>query len=80
MTQAMTVPMGWRRRTAVAWSLAVFSVLVLVAALVLLALNAGHMQPGRTGSYGILAVAVGLYVGTGPPSGASSWPGSATSA
>ena len=47
------------------WLLTGLAVLVLAAALVLLGLNVGQMDPGRIGVYAILAVAVGLYAGTG---------------
>ena len=47
------------------WLLTGLAVLVLAAALVLLALNVGQMDPVRIGVDAILAVAVGLYAGTG---------------
>jgi hypothetical protein len=40
-------------------------VLVAVAALVLLGLNASQVEAGRIGVYGILAVAVVVHAGTG---------------
>ena len=49
----------------VAWSLAGFAVLVLVAALVLAGLDAGRMTAGRVVFYGIAALAVVVYVGAG---------------
>jgi hypothetical protein len=47
------------------WLLTGLAVLVLAAALVLLALNVSQMDPVRIGVDAILAVAVGLYAGTG---------------
>ena len=47
------------------WLLTGLALLVLAAALVLLALNVGQMDPVRIGVDAILAVAVGLYAGTG---------------
>jgi signal transduction histidine kinase len=61
----MTVLAGRRWVRVVAWSLAGFTVLVLVAALVLLGLNASRMAAGRIASYGIGAVAVVVYAGVG---------------
>jgi hypothetical protein len=49
----------------VAWLLAGFTVLVLVAALVLLGLNADRVGGDRVGAYVILVVAVVVYAGTG---------------
>src|SRR5277367_1442803 len=56
---------GRRRQVCVmSWLLTGLAVLVLAAALVLLALNVGQMDPVRIGVDAILAVAVGLYAGT----------------
>jgi signal transduction histidine kinase len=49
----------------VAWSLAGLTVLALVAALMLVGLNADRVGAGRTGLYVLLAVAVLVYAGTG---------------
>ena len=57
-------PAASRARVA-AWSLTGCSVLVLVAALVLLGLNAGRVDTSRIGFYAVLAVAVVAYAGTG---------------
>lgn len=48
-----------------AWSLAGFTMLVLVAALVLAGLDAGRMTVGRVAFYGIAALAVVVYAGAG---------------
>ena len=56
---------GRRQIGVAAWSLAGFTVLVLVAALVLVGLNAGRMAASKIGFYSILAVAVVVYAGTG---------------
>ncbi|MBV8432321.1 MAG: hypothetical protein JO244_14235, partial [Solirubrobacterales bacterium] len=54
-----------RRRTrAVAWSLAALTLTVLVAALVLVGLNAGLLGTFRAGSNALLALAVAIYVAT----------------
>ena len=55
----------WYRTRVVAWSLASVTVLVLVAALVLVGLNAGRVGGGRVGAYAFLAVAVLVYAVTG---------------
>jgi hypothetical protein len=47
------------------WSLAGAAVLALTAALVFLGLNTERMAASRVGIYAILAVAVGMYAGTG---------------
>jgi hypothetical protein len=47
------------------WSLAGAAVLALTAALVFLGLNTERMAASRIGIYAILAVAVGMYAGTG---------------
>jgi hypothetical protein len=55
-----------RRRTSVlSWALVGFTVLVLVAALILVGLNGSHLAAGRAGTYGLLGLSVGLYAGTG---------------
>jgi signal transduction histidine kinase len=56
---------GWRRARVVAWLLAGLNVLALVAALVLVVLNAGRVGAGRVGLDVLLAVAVLVYAGTG---------------
>jgi len=61
----MAVLDGRRRVGVAAWSLAGLTVLVLVAALVLLGLNAGQVGMSRVGLYCVLAVAVAVYAGTG---------------
>jgi hypothetical protein len=61
----MRVSANCHRARVAAWLLAGFAALLLAAALVLLGLNGGHVEAGRIGTYGILAVAVGLYAGTG---------------
>jgi signal transduction histidine kinase len=48
-----------------AWALAGATLLALVAALVLVGLNADRVGGGRVGSYVLLAVAVVVYAGTG---------------
>ena len=61
----MAILAGRRWVGMAAWSLAGLPVLVLVAALVLLGLNAGRVGAGRVGIYVLLAVAVLVYAGTG---------------
>jgi signal transduction histidine kinase len=61
----MTLLAGRRWANVAAWSLAALTVLMLVAALVLLGLNADRVGAGRVGSYVLLAVAVLVYAGTG---------------
>jgi signal transduction histidine kinase len=61
----MTILAGRRWADVVVWSLASLMVLVLVAALVLLGLNADRVGAGRVGTYVLLAVAVLVYAGTG---------------
>jgi len=54
-----------RRAPVMSWALAGATVLALAPALVLLGLNDDQMAAGRIGTYAILAVAAGLYAGTG---------------
>ena len=61
----MPVLAGRRRAQVASWALAGFAVLLSVAALVLAGLNGGHQAAGRTGTYVLLALTVGLYAGTG---------------
>ncbi len=61
----MAVLAGRRRAQAASWALAGLAVLLSVAALVLTGLNGGHLAAGRTGTYVLLALTVGLYAGTG---------------
>ena len=61
----MTVLDGRRPMRVVAWPVTGLTVLVLVAALVLVGLDAGRMAAGRIAIYGVLAVAVVVYAGTG---------------
>ena len=61
----MPVLAGRRRAQVASWALAGFAVLLSVAALVLVGLNGGHQAAGRTGTYVLLALTVGLYAGTG---------------
>ena len=69
---------GHRVRVA-AWSLAGVAMLVLAAALVLLGLDTSKMAAGRIATYGIAALAVVVYAGTGRlvasrvPGNASGW-------
>ena len=62
-----------------AWSLAGVAMLVLAAALVLLGLDTSKMAAGRIATYGIAALAVVVYAGTGRlvasrvPGNASGW-------
>jgi hypothetical protein len=53
------------RRPLAAWSLAVATLVVLAAALVLLGLNASRIHAGRIGFYGLLSVGVLAYAGAG---------------
>jgi signal transduction histidine kinase len=61
----VAIQADWYRTRVVAWSLAAVTVLALVAALVLVGLNAGRVGGGRVGAYAFLAVAVLVYAGTG---------------
>jgi hypothetical protein len=63
--RAVTRLAGQRRESAASWSLAGATTLALAAALVLLVPNAPRIDAGRIGIYAVLAVAVGLYAGTG---------------
>ena len=62
---SVVIPAGWYRTRVVAWLLAGLTVLALVAALVLVVLNAGQVDAGRVGLYVLLAVAVLVYAGAG---------------
>ncbi len=58
--------MRYRSRSqALGWALAVFAVFVVLAAMVLLGLNASHVGSGRMFADAVLAVAVLVYTGTG---------------
>ena len=61
----MAILTNWYRTRVAAWSLVGVTVLVLVAALVLVGLNAGRVGGGRVGTYAFLAVAVLVYAVTG---------------
>ena len=61
----MTAVVGRRSARALAWPLAGFILLVLLAALILLPLNARVMAPGRIGAYVFAVVAVVVYAGVG---------------
>jgi two-component system, NarL family, sensor kinase len=63
--RAVTRLAGQRRESAVSWLLAGATTLALAAALILLVPNASRIDAGRIGIYAVLAVAVGLYAGTG---------------
>ena len=63
--RAVTRLAGQHRESVVSWSLAGATTLALAAALVLLVPNASRIDAGRIGIYAVLAVAVGLYAGTG---------------
>jgi hypothetical protein len=54
-----------RRLHVATWTLAAFTLLVLVAALVLLGLDTSRMTAGRVALYGVCALAVVIYAGTG---------------
>ncbi len=62
---SVVIQTGWYRSRVVAWLLAGLTVLALVAALVLVVLNASRVHAGRVGLYVLLAVAVLVYAGTG---------------
>jgi signal transduction histidine kinase len=62
---SVDIQAGWYRTRVIAWLLAGLTVLALVAALVLVGLNASRVHSGRVGLYGLLAVAVLVYAGTG---------------
>jgi len=53
------------RKPLAAWSLTGAALVVLAAALVLLGLNAGRLNAGRIGFYGLLSVGVLAYAGAG---------------
>src|SRR6202023_2490016 len=61
----MAVLAGPARGGLAPWAPARVAGVGLVAALVLLGLNGDHMMAGRTGAYGLLAMAVALYASTG---------------
>jgi hypothetical protein len=57
---------GWPRRAhAATWTLAGFTLLAMVAALVLLGLDTSRMAVGRVALYGVCALAVVVYAGSG---------------
>ena len=62
---SVAIQADWHRTRLVAWSLAGVTVLVLVAALVLVGLNAGRVGRGNVGANAFLAVAVLVYAVTG---------------
>jgi signal transduction histidine kinase len=61
----MAIVAGRRWVGVAAWLLAGLTALMLVAALVLLGLNADRVGAGRVGTYVLLAIAVLVYAGTG---------------
>jgi signal transduction histidine kinase len=62
---SVIIQAGRYRTRAAAWLLAGLTMLALVAALVLVVLNAGRVDAGRVGLYVLLAAAVLVYAGTG---------------
>ncbi len=61
----MAIHAGRRRAQVASWALAGFAVLLMVAALVLVGLNGSRLTAGKTGTYVLLGLTVGLYAGTG---------------